>query len=130
MDPDAITPAALAADIAIPTQADWSNAKKTIKLPNGVTLAYVEMGDTDCEPTLLIQCDVIEPSDGKGYDRDPRSIAKRGEAYLKSTGIADVAYFGPEPEFFIFDAVQWKVEMGQAFYKISSEEAPWSTPRK
>ncbi|MGH8525777.1 MAG: type I glutamate--ammonia ligase, partial [Gammaproteobacteria bacterium] len=79
------------------------------------------------EPTLLLQCDVIEPSDGKGYDRDPRSIAKRGEAYLKSTGIADTAFFGPEPEFFIFDSVQWKIEMGQAFYKIKSEEAPWSS---
>ena len=56
------------------------------------------------ETTLLnITCDVIEPSDGKGYDRDPRSIAKRGEAYLKSTGLGDTAYFGPEPEFFIFD---------------------------
>ena len=79
------------------------------------------------EPTLLLTCDVIEPSDGKGYDRDPRSIAKRGEAYLKSTGIADTAYFGPEPEFFIFDSVTWKIEMGQAFYKIKSEEAPWSS---
>ena len=59
------------------------------------------------EATLFITCDVIEPSDGKGYDRDPRSIAKRGEAYLKSTGIGDTAYFGPEPEFFIFDSVIW-----------------------
>ena len=61
------------------------------------------------EPVLNISCDVIEPSDGKGYDRDPRSIAKRGEAYLKSTGLGDTAYFGPEPEFFIFDSVTWKV---------------------
>jgi 3-(hydroxyamino)phenol mutase len=79
------------------------------------------------EPTLLLTCDVIEPSDGKGYDRDPRSIAKRGEAYLKSTGIADTAFFGPEPEFFVFDAVTWRIEMGQAFYKIKSEEAPWTS---
>ena len=56
------------------------------------------------ETTLFMQCDVIEPSDGKGYDRDPRSIAKRAEAYLKSTGLGDTAYFGPEPEFFIFDS--------------------------
>jgi len=79
------------------------------------------------EPTLLLQCDVIEPSDGKGYDRDPRSIGKRGEAYLKSTGIADTAFFGPEPEFFIFDSVTWKVDMAGSFVKIKSEEAPWST---
>jgi glutamine synthetase len=87
----------------------------------------VRMDPFTDEPTMLLTCDVIEPSDGKGYDRDPRSIAKRAEAYMKSTGIADTAYFGPEPEFFIFDAVTWKVEMGQAFYKIRSEEAPWSS---
>ncbi|HUP93669.1 MAG TPA: type I glutamate--ammonia ligase [Burkholderiales bacterium] len=79
------------------------------------------------EPTLLLTCDVIEPSDGKGYDRDPRSIAKRGEAYLKSSGIGDTAYFGPEPEFFIFDSVTWSVEMSGCFVKIKSEEAPWSS---
>jgi len=56
------------------------------------------------ESTLNLTCDVVEPSDGKGYDRDPRSIAKRAEAYLKSTGVGDTAYFGPEPEFFIFMA--------------------------
>ncbi len=79
------------------------------------------------EAVLNITCDVIEPSDGKGYDRDPRSIAKRGEAYLKSTGIADTAYFGPEPEFFIFDSVTWNVDMSGCFVKIKSEEAPWSS---
>jgi glutamine synthetase type I len=79
------------------------------------------------EPTLLLTCDVVEPADGKGYDRDPRSIAKRGEAYLKSSGIGDVAYFGPEPEFFIFDSVTWNVDMSGSFVKIRSEEAPWST---
>jgi glutamine synthetase len=79
------------------------------------------------EPTLLITCDVIEPSDGKGYDRDPRSLAKRAEAYLKSTGIGDTAYFGPEPEFFIFDSVHWKIDMAGCSVKIVSEEAPWSS---
>ena len=64
--------------------------------------------------TLAISCDTIEPSDMKGYDRDPRSIAKRGEAYLKSTGLGDAAYFDPEPEFFIFDAVAWFVGMSAA----------------
>ena len=79
------------------------------------------------EPVLNISCDVIEPSDGAGYDRDPRSIAKRAEAYLKSSGIGETAYFGPEPEFFVFDGVTWKVDMSGSFVKISSEEAPWST---
>ena len=79
------------------------------------------------EPTLIITCDVVEPSDGKGYDRDPRSLAKRAESYLKSTGIGDVAYFGPEPEFFVFDSVTWHVDMAGAMCKVVSEEAPWAS---
>jgi glutamine synthetase len=82
------------------------------------------------ESTLVLSCDVIEPSTGKGYDRDPRSLAHRAEAYLKSSGIGDVAYFGPEPEFFIFDAVEWNVDMSGSAVKIYSEEAPWSTGGK
>ncbi|MCS7101094.1 MAG: type I glutamate--ammonia ligase, partial [Burkholderiaceae bacterium] len=79
------------------------------------------------ENTLILTCDVIEPSTGKGYERDPRSLAKRAEAYLKSTGLGDTAYFGPEPEFFIFDSVTWNVDMSGCFVKIKSEEAPWSS---
>jgi glutamine synthetase len=79
------------------------------------------------EPTLILTCDVIEPDTGKGYDRDPRSIAKRAEAYLKSTGIGDTAYFGPEPEFFIFDSVTWHDDMSGCHVKIKSEEAAWSS---
>jgi glutamine synthetase type I len=79
------------------------------------------------EPTLILSCDVIEPGDGKPYERDPRSLAKRAEAYLKSSGMGDAAFFGPEPEFFIFDQVQWNVDMSGCFVKISSEEASWST---
>ncbi|SFC40582.1 glutamine synthetase [Marinospirillum celere] len=79
------------------------------------------------EPTLILQCDIIEPSTMQGYDRDPRSVAKRAEEYLKSTGIADTAFFGPEPEFFIFDDVKWKQDMSGASYEINSEEAAWSS---
>jgi glutamine synthetase len=79
------------------------------------------------ENTLIVTCDVHEPSTGKGYERDPRSLAKRAEAYLKSTGVGDTAYFGPEPEFFIFDSVTWNVDMSGCSVKIKSEEAPWST---
>jgi glutamine synthetase type I len=79
------------------------------------------------EPTLILTCDVVDPTDGKGYDRDPRSIAKRAEAYLKSSGIGDTAYFGPEPEFFIFDHVAWDVSMGGSSVKVSSEEAAWQS---
>ncbi len=79
------------------------------------------------ESTIILTCDVIEPSDGKGYDRDPRSLAKRAEAYLKSSGLGDTAFFGPEPEFFVFDGVTWDVNMSGCFVKIKSEEAAWST---
>ena len=77
------------------------------------------------EQTLLLTCDVIEPSDGKGYDRDPRSLALRAEAYMQSTGVGDQAFFGPEPEFFVFDSVTWNTSMGGSFYKINCEEASW-----
>ena len=79
------------------------------------------------EPTLILTCDVLEPGDGKPYERDPRSLAKRAEAYLKASGLGDTAFFGPEPEFFIFDQVQWSVDMSGCFVKVGSEEAPWST---
>jgi glutamine synthetase type I len=82
------------------------------------------------EPTVILSCDVLEPGDGKPYERDPRSLAKRAEAYLKSSGIGDVAYFGPEPEFFIFDEVRWNVDMQGCFVKVGSEEAAWSTGAK
>src|SRR5690606_19104108 len=79
------------------------------------------------DSTLIMTCDVVEPSDGKGYSRDPRSLAKRAEIYLQSTGIGDVAYFGPEPEFFIFDSVYWHTDMSGCSVKIESEEAAWSS---
>ena len=81
------------------------------------------------EPTVILRCDVVEPSTGQGYERDPRSLARRAEDYMKSTGIADTAYFGPEPEFFIFDDVRWGAEMQGAFYKIDSDEAGWNSER-
>lgn len=77
--------------------------------------------------TVVVTCDIIEPSTLQGYDRDPRSIARRAEEYLKSTGIGDTAYFGPEPEFFVFDDVKWSIEMSGVSHKITAEEAAWST---
>src|ERR1700687_6234343 len=88
------------------------------------------MDPFDDDLTLGISCDVIERRTGKGYERDPRSIAKKAESYLKSSGLGDVAYFGPEPEFFIFDAVEWKIDMSGSYVKIHSEEAPWSSDAK
>ena len=81
------------------------------------------------DTTLLLRCDGIEPTTMQGYDRDPRTIAKRGEAYLKSTGIGDAAYFGPEAEFFIFDSVRWSNDISGAAYEIESKEAAWSSDR-
>jgi len=109
--------------------AGWKGiqASDMILMPDAAT-AYIDPFFD--ETTLILSCDVIEPSDGKGYDRDPRSLAKRAEAYLKSTGLGDTAFFGPEPEFFIIDAVEWNVDMSGVYSKIISEEAAWSTGEK
>ncbi len=79
------------------------------------------------ETTLFLSCDVREPGDGNSYDRDPRSIAHRAEAYLKSSGIGDQAFFGPEPEFFVFDNVRWANDMSGSFYKVDEYEGPWNS---
>ncbi len=81
------------------------------------------------EASVILRCDVIEPTTMQGYERDPRSLAKRAEAYLKSTGIADTAYFGPENEFFIFDDVRWGADISGSFCKIDSQEAGWNSER-
>ena len=109
--------------------AGWKGiqASDMLLMPDPAT-AYVDpfMDET----TLILTCDVVEPSDGKGYDRDPRSIAKRAEAYLKSSGVGDECYFGPEPEFFIFDSVEWKIDMSGSSCKVFSEEAAWASGDK
>ncbi len=81
------------------------------------------------DTTLILRCDIIEPKDMQGYERDPRSIANRAEAYMQSTGIADTAFFGPENEFFVFDDVRWNTEMGSCGYKVDSEEAGWNSEK-
>ncbi|MEM9532256.1 MAG: type I glutamate--ammonia ligase [Pseudomonadota bacterium] len=78
------------------------------------------------ELTLNLRCDVLEPSTMQGYSRCPRSTAKRAEAFLTSSGIADTAYFGPEPEFFVFDDVRWKTDMHGCSYQVDSEEGAWN----
>jgi glutamine synthetase len=86
--------------------AGWKGiqASDMLLFPDPVTARMDPFTD---EAVLNINCDVVEPGDGKPYNRCPRGIAKRAEAYLKSSGLGDVAYFGPEPEFFIFDGVTW-----------------------
>ncbi|HVH79347.1 MAG TPA: type I glutamate--ammonia ligase [Stellaceae bacterium] len=82
------------------------------------------------QPSLIIFCDVHEPLTGQPYARDPRSTAKKAEAYLAQTGIGDKAYFGPEAEFFIFDDVRYESSMNTASYFIDSEEGPWVTAKE
>jgi glutamine synthetase len=77
--------------------------------------------------TLVIRCDILEPNTMQGYNRDPRSLAKRAEIYLQNSGIADTAFFGPEPEFFIFDGVRWNTEMNNMCYEIDSREGAWDS---
>jgi glutamine synthetase len=77
--------------------------------------------------TMILRCDVLEPHTMEGYDRCPRSLAKRAEAYLASSGIADAAYFGPEPEFFVFDDVRYSVDMHGCSYRVDSEEGAWNS---
>lgn len=79
------------------------------------------------DSTLIMRCNVVDPNTMQDYQRCPRSIARKAEAWLISTGIADTAYFGPEPEFFIFDDIKFETNMSGAFYKIDSEEAHWNS---
>ena len=79
------------------------------------------------QPSLILFCDIIEPSTGKRYDRDPRSTAIRAEEYLSNSGIGDQVYFGPEAEFFVFDDVKWDVSQNSTGYQIDSEEGPYNS---
>jgi glutamine synthetase len=104
--------------------AGWKgiNESDMILMPDDSTSLLDPFTD---DATVILRCNVVEPSTMQGYDRDPRSVAQRAEAYLNSTGIGDTAYFGPEPEFFVFDDIKWKVDMSGASYQIHSEEAAW-----
>jgi len=108
--------------------AGWKgiNESDMIMMPDPDTAVMDPFAD---EPTLILSCDILEPATGQGYERDPRSVAKRAEEYLKSTGIADTAYFGPEPEFFIFDDVRWKTNMSGMSYEVDSDEAEWNSEK-
>jgi len=102
------------------------NESDMIMMPDASTAVMDPFAD---EPTLILTCDILEPTTGQGYERDPRSVGKRAEAYLKSTGIADTAFFGPEPEFFVFDDVRWKTNMSGMSYEVDSDEAEWNSEK-
>ncbi|AXQ27372.1 glutamate--ammonia ligase [Solimonas sp. K1W22B-7] len=106
--------------------AGWKgiNESDMILLPDAST-AFIDPFFEDT--TLVLTCDVLEPSTREGYSRDPRSLAKRAEAYVKSTGIADQAFFGPENEFFIFDSIRYDSGMKGCFVEIDAENAAWNS---
>ncbi len=108
--------------------AGWKGIQESdmVLMPEASTAVMDPFSD---EKTLILRCDILEPNTMQGYERDPRSLGKRAEAYLKSTGIADSAFFGPEPEFFILDDVRWGASMSGCFYKVDSEEADWNSER-
>ena len=101
-------------------------ASDMVMLPDSETALMDPFAD---EATLIIRCDILEPNTMTGYERDPRSVAQRAEAYLKSTGVADTAFFGPEPEFFVLDDVRWGADMSGCFVKVDSEEADWNSEK-
>lgn len=77
--------------------------------------------------TLIIFCDILDPLSGESYERDPRSVAKKAEAFLASTGVGDTINMGPEMEFFMFDDVQFSNDSHHTFYKLGDSEAPYMT---
>ncbi|MGL5008140.1 MAG: glutamate--ammonia ligase [Plesiomonas sp.] len=100
------------------------NESDMVLMPDPTTAVIDPFTD---ESTLIVRCDILEPGTMQGYDRDPRSIAKRAEDFLRSTGIADTVLFGPEPEFFVFDDVRFSTGISGSFFKLDDIEAAWNT---
>jgi glutamine synthetase len=109
--------------------AGWKaiNESDMVLIPDASTAV---MDPFAAQPSLILTCDIYEPGTGQPYGRDPRSIAKKAEAFLQSSGVGDAAYFGPEIEFFVFDDVRFKVAMNKVSYEIDSEEGPYVTDKK
>ena len=109
--------------------AGWKaiNESDMILMPDAATAV---MDPFAAQPTLNLFCDILEPSTGLPYRRDPRSIAKAAEKYMASAGVGDTAYFGPEAEFFVFDDVRFEVSMNRVFYEVDSEEGPYVSGKK
>ncbi|MDR2871360.1 MAG: type I glutamate--ammonia ligase, partial [Xanthomonadaceae bacterium] len=109
--------------------AGWKGISESdmVLMPDAST-AYLDPFYAD--PTVTMTCDILDPATMQPYARCPRGVAKRAEAYLKSTGIAEQAFFGPEPEFFVFDSVRFGNDMGHTFFHIESEEAAWNSGKE
>src|SRR5690606_37967863 len=108
--------------------AGWKGINESDKIlrPDDSTALLDPFAD---EVQLNLRCDIIEPRTMQGYNRDPRSVSRRAVEYLKSTGIGDQAFFGPENEFFVFDYIKWHVGMDRSFFQIGSDEAAWSSDK-
>ena len=102
------------------------NASDMLLLPDPTT---AQLDPFTAQPTLVMICDICDPITREPYSRNPRYIAQKAEAYLKSTGIGDTAFFGPEAEFFVFDEVRYDVQNNGSFYEVDSIEAAWNTGR-
>ena len=106
--------------------AGWKSIDKSdMKLIPDTNSVYVD--PFYAEKTICIHCNVVEPDTGEAYDRDPRGTAEKAESYLKSTGIGDTAYMGPEAEFFIFDDVRIAVGINKVSYEVDAQDASWNS---
>ncbi|MBA3609167.1 MAG: glutamine synthetase beta-grasp domain-containing protein, partial [Chthoniobacterales bacterium] len=103
------------------------NASDMLVIPDPGT-AWIDI--FNAEPTLSLICTIVEPITREPYNRDPRGLAEKAEAYLQSTGIADTAFFGPEAEFFIFDDVRFSNSGNASSYSVDSAEGHWNSGRE
>lgn len=106
--------------------AGWKSIENSdMKLIPDTTSAYVD--PFYAEKTICVHCSIVEPDTGEAYERDPRGTAEKAEAYLKSSGIGDVAYMGPEAEFFLFDDVRYSNTINKVSYEVDATDASWNT---
>src|SRR5262249_5992873 len=103
------------------------HASDMLVVPDATTAV---MDPFTAEPTLSLICNIVDPITKEDYSRDPRNIARKAEAHLQATGIGDVAYFGPEPEFFILDDIRYAQNQHSGFYFVDSAEGQWNTGRE
>ncbi len=109
--------------------AGWKSIEASdMKLMPDLSSSYVDPFYS--ERTLCMHCSVVEPDTGEPYERDPRGTAEKAEAHLKNSGVGDVAYFGPEAEFFIFDDVRFCNDMQKVSFEVDAVDSPWNTDRK
>ncbi|MEM1079666.1 MAG: glutamine synthetase beta-grasp domain-containing protein, partial [Pseudomonadota bacterium] len=105
--------------------AGWKSIDESdMKLMPDTESAYID--PFYAEKTLCLHCSIVEPDTGEAYARDPRGTAEKAEAYLKSSGIGDVSYFGPEAEFFLFDDVRISTEMNKVAFEVDAQDASWN----